>query len=182
MLKHKKIYLFVLLILLLPAIVMAGPDAGGGGAGGANTGANWVFNIINNLLYMVVWPVFVAISIGMFGWAGFLYLTAQGDVVKVSTAHKAVAFAVVGIIIVLLSYGYMNYLRNNLNRGGGGGGGGGGGTSGACCVPDPPGTPNFVCIDAGGASSCTGYGGDYKGDNTTCTNPGVSRPTCEWRR
>lgn len=169
MLKRKKTYLLAFLMLLLPIAVMAGP-----GDNGANIGANWVFNIINNLLYMVVWPVFVAISIGMFGWAGFLYLTAQGDVTKVTTAHKAVVFAIIGIIIVLLSYGYMNYLRNSLNNRGGAGGAPGGGNGNAqrvcCSFGEDPARGNTECSLQTQETCRAPF--EYRANLTSCTpNP-----------
>ncbi len=65
---------------------------------------NWVVTIVNNLLSMVVWPVFLGVIVIMFIWAGILYLTARGDPEKFKKANLAVVFAVIGIIVAILGY------------------------------------------------------------------------------
>lgn len=152
-----------MVFLLLPILIGANSHA--------STGGNWFFTIINNLLYMVIWPVFVAISIAMFMWAGFLYLTAQDDSTKVATANKAVIFAIIGIIIILLSYGYMNYLRSNLNNGGGAGGGAGANGQRVCCTFGEDANSRNVC-GLSTQNACAGAFGIYRADLTSCTpNP-----------
>ena len=61
-----------LILLVLPAITLA---------------ANYATDVINRLIYMVAWPVVVGLTIIMFIWAGFLYLTAQGEPGKISSAN-----------------------------------------------------------------------------------------------
>ena len=52
----------------------------------------------------MVWPIFIAVSIIMFIWAGILFISAQGDPGKVAEARKAVIWAVIGIVVGLLGY------------------------------------------------------------------------------
>ena len=61
--------------------------------------ANFMVDIINRLLNLVVWPVFLGLIIIMFIWAGILYLTARGDPEKFKKANLAVIFAIIGIIV-----------------------------------------------------------------------------------
>jgi len=68
------------------------------------SGGQWFQNIITNFLNIVVWPIFIAVSIIMFIWAGILFISAQGDPGKVAEARKAVIWAVIGIVVGLLGY------------------------------------------------------------------------------
>lgn len=87
---NKKLTLASIITLLItPAIASA---------------ANFVVDIINRLLNLVVWPVFLGLIIIMFIWAGILYLTARGDPEKFKKANLAVVFAIIGIIVAILGY------------------------------------------------------------------------------
>lgn len=89
---NKKIILTSIVTLLLtPVMVLAAADS-------------WLVTIINNLLNMVVWPVFLGLIVIMFIWAGILYLTARGDPEKFKKANLAVVFAIIGIIVAILGY------------------------------------------------------------------------------
>ncbi len=59
--------------------------------------------IIDRLLLLVIWPIFAGASIIMIIVSGFLFVTAQGDPSKISTAKKSLLWAIVGIIVGLLS-------------------------------------------------------------------------------
>jgi hypothetical protein len=72
----------------------------------------WFTSIICNLLRIVIWPVFFGISIIMLIWAGILFLTAQGDPGKISTAKKAVLWAVIGIVVAILAFSAVGILNN----------------------------------------------------------------------
>jgi heme/copper-type cytochrome/quinol oxidase subunit 2 len=63
-----------------------------------------LWNIFNNIITMVLAPIFVGLVTIMFVWAGFLYLTAQGDPSKVQKANQAVIWAVVGVAVGLLAH------------------------------------------------------------------------------
>ena len=58
-----------------------------------------VANIINNVLSIVVWPVFGGAIVIMFIWAGFMFLTAAGDASKLASAKRAVIWGIVGIMV-----------------------------------------------------------------------------------
>ena len=65
---------------------------------------------------MVVWPVFLALVIIMFIWAGILYLTAHGDQTKIATANKALIYAVVGIIVAIVAFSVVGLIRAVLGQ------------------------------------------------------------------
>lgn len=87
---YKKLIVSAIILLTLPVATMAAE--------------NFVVTVINNLLSMVVWPLFLGLVIIMFIWAGILYLTARGDPEKFKRANLAVIFAIIGIIVALLGY------------------------------------------------------------------------------
>jgi len=99
---NKKILKFYLLIflLILPIIVSA-----------QSTTAIDVKAIIERFLNFVVWPIFAGASILSFIWAGFLYLTAQGEPSKISQATKAVIWGSLGITIGLVGFSAIELVK-----------------------------------------------------------------------
>jgi len=63
---------------------------------------------------MVLWPIFGGLVIVMFIYAGILFVTAQGDPSKISTARKAVLWAVVGIIVAFVAFSAVKLMREIL--------------------------------------------------------------------
>ncbi len=59
--------------------------------------------IIIDKIFNFIWPIFGAIAILMFIFAGFLFLTAQGDPTKISSAKKALMWGIIGTAVALLS-------------------------------------------------------------------------------
>ena len=72
----------------------------------------WVLGIIQRLLGMVVWPVFVGAVIIMFIYAGFMFLTAHGEPAKIKSAREAVVWALVGIVVAIFAYSAVTFVRN----------------------------------------------------------------------
>jgi hypothetical protein len=83
--------------------------------------------LIDRFLTIVVLPLFSGLVVIMFIYAGFLFLTAQGDPTKISTAKKMVIWGIIGVIIALLSYSIVTFITNFLNPSYGINGAGGGG-------------------------------------------------------
>lgn len=57
-------------------------------------------NIISNIIL----PLIGAIAVGMVIYGGVLFITSSGDPEKVTKARKTLMWAIIGIIIVVLSY------------------------------------------------------------------------------
>ena len=75
------------------------------------------------------------VAVGLIIYAGFIWMTAKGEEEKINQAKKIMLGAVIGLVIVLGSFGLATFILNRLssstggssNGGGGGGGGFGGG-------------------------------------------------------
>lgn len=67
--------------------------------------------VINNATNILI-GVIGAFSVLMFVYAGFMYITARGDVDKVNKAHGAIRYAVYGLIIGVLAFTIVNTLVN----------------------------------------------------------------------
>jgi hypothetical protein len=48
-------------------------------------------------------------------YAGFMYVTAQGDTSKITTAHRTFLYAVIGAAIILGSKVILEVIRNTVN-------------------------------------------------------------------
>ncbi|MCR4275039.1 MAG: pilin [Candidatus Campbellbacteria bacterium] len=69
-----------------------------------------VNNVINFLLYTVALPI----SAALFAWAGILYLTAAGDMGKISKAHEIFKNVFFGLIIALAGFLIIDLITNVL--------------------------------------------------------------------
>ena len=116
MLKGRKylILLFVLLILFIPASFVdaqgqfpGDTDPSGivpcGDPGEPSCGACDLVALTQGVInFGVYFSIFVATLAIV--WAGFLYVTAQGDPGKVSDAHKIFRTVIIGLIIILAAW------------------------------------------------------------------------------
>ena len=62
-------------------------------------------DVVNILLYFVG-----AIAVIIMIWGGFQYITSSGDSQKATTAKNTIMYAVIGIIVVVLSYAIVNWV------------------------------------------------------------------------
>lgn len=60
---------------------------------------------VNVALYMIG-----VIAVIMIIYAGILYITAAGDAGKLAKAKTAIIWAVVGLVVVILSYAIVNFV------------------------------------------------------------------------
>ncbi len=104
---NKKIIAFFSFLVLLasPVIALAAPGPA----------ATWFNSIICNFLTIVVWPIFLGVSVLMIIFAGYKFLTANGEPGKVSEAKKAVIWALVGIIVAVLAFSAVGVIDKVLN-------------------------------------------------------------------
>ena len=93
----------VIALLVTPILALAAIDP-----------LTWIQTIISNLLKIVIIPLFSGIVILMLIYSAFLFVTAAGDPTKVSTAKKALIWAIVGIIVALVSYSVVAFLASIL--------------------------------------------------------------------
>lgn len=72
--------------------------------------------ILNNVLSMVVWPTFVGAVVIMFIYAGFLFVSSEGDPSKITKAKSAVVWAIVGIVVGILAYSAEGIIKSILGQ------------------------------------------------------------------
>jgi len=110
------------------------------------TPSTWLTTILSKILTMVLWPIFLAVVVGMFIYIGILYLIAHGDAAKIKEANKAVIWAMVGIIVAIVAFSIVGLISNIIVPPSSGGGG-------LTCTPS--------CVPPATCSSKTG----------TCVSP-----------
>lgn len=91
----------------------SGVNCGGTGKGQADElfGEGAIFTtIINTLLFLIG-----AISVIMLVYGGIQYTLSSGDSGKVTNAKNTILYAVVGLIVAILSYAIVNFVLTSLN-------------------------------------------------------------------
>ena len=117
--KNKKniISLFILgivmIIVIFPLLSFAqeGGNEGSGEAGNSGTNMNikienpfkqdTIKGLIETIVNDILMPIGGVIAVLMIMYAGFLYVTAQGDPGQITKAHDALKWAVIGAAILL---------------------------------------------------------------------------------
>ena len=100
-----------------------------------------VDNTVGSIVNVLLWVVGI-LAVTMIVWSGFKYITSAGDTSKVTSAKSTLIYAVVGLIIAILAYAIVTFVRNQVvstgkSSGGtisgsyGSGGGSGTGSGGA---------------------------------------------------
>ena len=105
-----------IVLIVLPIVALAADPACpiALSAVNATNAGQWFKCIIINILNIVVWPIFIAASIIMFIWAGFLFLNSHGDPGKIGEARKALTWAAVGVVVGVVGYSAVGILRGLL--------------------------------------------------------------------
>ena len=62
-------------------------------------------DIVNVFLYFVG-----AVAVIVVIWGGFQYITSSGDSQKATTAKNTIMYAVIGIVVVVMSYAIVNWV------------------------------------------------------------------------
>ncbi len=81
-------------------------------------GASGIFQTITNVLLFILG----AISVIMIIIGGLRYVISGGNSASVTAAKNTILYAIVGVIIALLSYAIINFVLGSLIEGGNGGG------------------------------------------------------------
>lgn len=137
----------------LAAASLLVPDASAqvtSGINAATTGemrGKSVDNTVGSIVNVLLWVVGI-LSVTMIVWSGFKYITSAGDTSKLASAKSTLIYAVVGLIIAILAYAIVTFVRTQVVSTGKSSGGtisGGHGSGGSS-----------------GSSSGTGSGGAFK--------------------
>lgn len=81
-------------------------------------GTAGIFNTVTSVLLFVIG----AISVIMIIIGGLRYVTSGGDSSNVSAAKNTILYAIVGLIVALLSYALINFVLSSFSADGFGGG------------------------------------------------------------
>ena len=70
--------------------------------------------IINNAINIVVWPTLFGCVVIMFVYSGILFAIAAGDPSKVTSARKALTFAIIGLFVGIIAFSVKSILSDIL--------------------------------------------------------------------
>lgn len=110
---HKKLMIITAVLLVLPvtSLAIVVPTNAPGTIAGFSLG--WLINVILDF----IWIIFFAFSIIMFIWAGFQFLSAQGEPEGVKTAQKSVMWGAVGVAVAIVAFSLPRILVSWLGGG-----------------------------------------------------------------
>ncbi len=114
---------FAVLFVAVPAVgavgsIQDGANAARGTGQSANLfGSTGVFQTITNVLLFVLG----AISVIMIIIGGLRYVVSGGNSANVTAAKNTILYAIVGVIIAILSYAIINFVLGTFTNGGSGG-------------------------------------------------------------
>jgi len=131
---HSFAIIYILLLVGTSHIVLADPVGGGSGTtqtgggsgtteinakivnpfklGGSATLIDFFLAILNNIIL----PIGGIIAVLAFIWAGFLYVTAQGNQEQISKAHKALLYSAIGTALLVGSGAIALVIKNTINQ------------------------------------------------------------------
>ncbi len=128
----KAIFSLVLAFTLLPALALAQPtNPGSGGTPGPGSGGNPPINVevvlenpfrVGDNLYQVleavvrnvIMPIGGVLCVLAFIYAGFMYVTAQGNPTKIANANRMLLYAAIGTAVLLGSWVLATVVRNTI--------------------------------------------------------------------
>src|SRR3989344_1667723 len=94
----------LMVLVLLPTVVLAASP----------TPAEWFKGIIDRLLEIIVWPLFIGAAVIMLIYAGFLFVTAGGRPEVLSRAKNAFIWALVGITVSIAAFSAVKIITKVL--------------------------------------------------------------------
>ena len=80
---------------------------------GPNCDFNKLIELAENIINFII-LIAIPVAAGLFAYAGFLYITAAGDMGKVASAHKIFHNVAVGLIIPLAAWLIVNLIVGAL--------------------------------------------------------------------
>jgi len=143
-----------------PPDVLANLKSAGTGtglvAGGEVAGETQISSMIVRVIQIALDFVGVIFLILMV-YAGFLWMMARGNEQRIEKSKTLIEAAVIGLVIVLASYGISVFVIERITGAGGGGGGGGTSCTAPCiCPSDCPSVDGTCPADCGSACVAAG--------------------------
>ena len=72
-----------------------------------------VNSTVGSIVNILLWVVGI-LSVTMIVWSGFKYITSAGDTSKLASAKSTLIYAVVGLIIAILAYAIVTFVRTQV--------------------------------------------------------------------
>lgn len=106
--------------IIAPALFMAIKLEAGTGVGPVTVidnpiKSNTVAELLNSILEIVVEIGIVVVTMGII-YAGFLYVTARGDRSKVTNAHQAFYYTIIGAAVVLGAFAILKVISDTAEQ------------------------------------------------------------------
>ncbi len=102
------------LAYLLPGVLYAQTIGSGTSIPNPLSGANTLPQLLSVILNKIVMPVAAIVVVLWIIWAGFTYLTAQGNPKKIEEAHQRLLWALVGAGILLGAAGISLVIQSTV--------------------------------------------------------------------
>ena len=81
----------------------------------SNSVGNSLLSLLNVILTRIIMPIAAIFVVVWIIWAGFTYVTANGNPAKIKTAHQRLLWALVGAVILLGAAGISAVVQNTVN-------------------------------------------------------------------
>lgn len=74
-----------------------------------------LYDLLQKVVNEIILPIGGVLAVLAFIFAGFLYVTAQGNETKIKKAHNALLYAAIGTALLLGAWTFANVIRNTVN-------------------------------------------------------------------
>lgn len=81
---------------------------------GVNNSSQTVGDVIFKILENLAYPL-GGLALGFIGYAAFLYMTCAGNPDKVAKAHKALLYAILGVLLIAVAIALTNGLAEQIS-------------------------------------------------------------------
>lgn len=98
---------------VLTAGVSAQVDSGIKAATTSEMEGKSVDKTVGSVVDILLWVVGI-LSVIMVAWSGFKYITSAGDTNKVASAKNTLIYSVVGLIVAIMAYAIVTFVRTQL--------------------------------------------------------------------
>lgn len=75
-----------------------------------------LYDLLKAIINQIILPIGGVLAVLAFIYAGFLYVSAQGDEKKIQTAHRALLYTAIGTAVLLGAWVIANVIENTINQ------------------------------------------------------------------
>lgn len=75
-----------------------------------------LFTFLEMVISRIILPIGGILAVLAFIYSGFLYVTAQGDAKKITTAHHALLYTAIGTAVLLGAWVIAKVIENTINQ------------------------------------------------------------------